>query len=150
MRTKESDWFEVKFQYSKVQENGSQKIVTELYVVDALSFAEAEKKIVDEMDPYMADCEYEVKAIARAKYKEIWFSDKNTDDEWYLAKLQFITIDEKSNKEKKSNVFYMVQADSFDTAKKYIDDTMNGTMIDYTIASLKETAIMGVFEHEGK
>lgn len=149
MRQKTSPWFEVKFCYDKTSDNGVTKKTTETYVVEALSFTEAEKKIVEEMSHYV-DGDYKIKAIAIPQYKEIWFSDNNSDDKFYKAKLQFITINETTNKEKKSNVFYLVQARSFDAAKKYIEDTMKGTMIDYDIASLKETAIMDVFEQETK
>lgn len=149
MRCKGSEWFEVKFTYGKTMENGAEKSVTELYVVEALSFTEAESKIVEEMSHYV-DGDYKIKAIAIPQYKEIWFSDNSSDDKFYKAKLQFIEIDERTNKEKKSNVFYLVQARSFDAAKKYIEETMKGTTIDYDIASLKETAVMDVFEQETK
>lgn len=149
MRCKGSEWFEVKFAYGKTMENGAEKSVTELYVVEALCFTEAESKIVEEMSHYV-DGDYKIKAIAIPQYKEIWFSDNSSDDKFYKAKLQFITIDEKTNKEKKSNVFCLVQAQSFDAAKKYIEEAMKGTMIDYDIASLKETAVMDVFEQETK
>lgn len=149
MRCKGSEWFEVKFAYDKTMENGAEKHVTELYAVEALSFTEAEVKIVEEMSHYVGGV-YKIKAIAIPQYHEIWFSDNSSDDKFYKAKLQFITIDEKTNKEKKSNVFCLVQAGSFDAAKKYIEDTMKGTMIDYDIASLKETAVMDVFESEEK
>ena len=149
MRCKVSEWFEVKFAYYKTMENGAEKHVTELYAVEALSFTEAEVKIVEEMSHYVGGV-YKIKAIAIPQYHEIWFSDNSSDDKFYKAKLQFITIDEKTNKEKKSNVFCLVQAGSFDAAKKYIEDTMKGTMIDYDIASLKETAVMDVFESEEK
>lgn len=149
MRCKGSEWFEVKFAYDKTMENGAEKHVTELYAVEALSFTEAEVKIVEEMSHYVGGV-YKIKAIAIPQYHEIWFSDNSSDDKFYKAKLQFITIDEKTNKEKKSNVFCLVQAGSFDAAKKYIEETMKGTMIDYDIASLKETAVMDVFESEEK
>lgn len=147
MRCKNSTWFEVKFSYAKTMEDGAQKLVTESYVVEALSFTEAEAKIVEEMSRYVQG-DYKIKAIAIPQYHEIWFSDNSSDDKYYKTKLQFIILDEKTNKEKKSNVFYLVQAGSFDTAKKYVEDVMKSTMIDYTIASIKETNILDLFEKE--
>lgn len=140
MRCKVSEWFEVKFAYNKTMEDGAQKLVTELYVVEALSFTEAEAKIIEEMEPYVQDG-YNIKAIARPQYKEVWFSDKNTDDKWYKARFQFITF-----MEKKTNMFYLIQAGSFDAAKKYVENVMRGTMKDYTVTALKETSVMDVFE----
>ena len=147
MRTLTSTFFEVKFQYEKTNEDGMQKKVTEPYVVDALSFSEAEEKITKEMVVFVSG-ETEVKAITRAPYKEIFFDDSEQADKFYKTKLDFITIDERTEKEKKTTVTYLVQADSLDGAKKNIMDVMDGTMIDYVIQYIAETKIMDVFEHE--
>lgn len=88
-----------------------------------------------------------VSGIGKACYGEIFFSDIDDDDKWYKAKLQFITIDEKSEKEKRSNVTYLVQAKSLARALRYIDEVMGKTMIDYDVVGLNETKLMDVFEH---
>lgn len=146
MRSRTSTWFECKIRYEKTMEDGSQKKVTELYVVDALSFTEAEASIIEEMSSYISG-EFEVKDIKKAAYGEIFFSDSPSADRWYKTKLQFITIDDKTEKEKKSNVNYLVHGSTLPEAVKSIDDVMGGTMIDYVIASIAETQIMDVFEH---
>lgn len=147
MRSRTSDWFEVKFQYEKTQEDGTQKKVTEQYVVDALTWGEAEEKITEEMSAYVSG-ESKIKSIVPASYHEIFFSDKDEDDKWYKAKLAFITIDEKTKKEKRSNINYLVQAKSTEDAQKNVKEVMGGTMIDYDILGINETKIMDVFEHE--
>ena len=147
MRTLTSTFFEVKFQYEKTNEDGMQKKVTGPYVVDALSFSEAETKIIKEMSIFV-NGETDVKAITRAPYKEIFFDERESADKFYKAKLDFITIDERTEKEKKSTVTYLVQADTLDGAKKNIMEVMDGTMIDYVIQSIAETKIMDVFEHK--
>ena len=91
--------------------------------------------------------EFDVADIKKAAYKEIFFSDDEMADKWYKARLQFITIDEKTEKEKRSTVTYLVQAGSFNGAVKNIDEVMGGTMIDYVIASVAETTLMDVFEY---
>ena len=152
MRSRTANWFECKIRYEKVQEDGLQKKVTESYVVDALSFTEAEERIIEEMASYISG-EFKVADIKQAPYKEIFFSDNEMDDKWYKAKLAFITIDEKTEKEKRSNVNYLVQAGSFGSAMRAIDEVMGGTMIDYVIVSIAETSIWDVFEykkHESK
>jgi len=149
MRSRTAEWFECKIRYEKVMEDGLQKKVTELYVVDALSFTEAEQRITEEMSSYISGT-FEVADIKKAAYKEIFFSDDEQADRWYKTKLQFITIDEKTAKEKKSNVNYLVQAGTLNGAVKNIDSVMGGTMIDYVIASVAETQIMDVYEHEAK
>jgi hypothetical protein len=146
MRSRTAEWFECKIRYEKVMEDGLQKRVSENYVVDALSFSEAEERIIEEMSSYISG-EFDVTDIKKAAYKEIFFADQDTADKWYKAKLQFITIDEKTDKEKRSTVTYLVNAGSFNGAVKNIEEVMGGTMIDYVIASVSETAIMDVYEY---
>jgi hypothetical protein len=146
MGSRTATWFECKISYEKVMEDGLQKKVIENYVVDALSFTEAEKRIMEEMSSYISG-EFKVKDIKIAPYGEIFFSDEEMADKWYKAKLQFITIDEKTEKEKRSNVNYLVQAGTLNGAVKNIDEVMGGSMIDYVIAAVAETTLMDVFEY---
>ena len=149
MRTRTAEWFETKIKYEKTMEDGQQKKVTEAYVVDALSFTEAERRITEEMSSYISG-EFDVADLKKASYKEIFFSDAETADRWYKTKLQFITIDEKTEKEKRSNVYYLVQAATLPEAVSNINEVMSGTMIDYVIASIAETQLMDVFEYQMK
>ena len=146
MRSRTAIWFECKIAYEKVMEDGLQKKVTENYVVDALSFTEAEKRIMEEMSSYISG-EFTIKDIKIAPYKEIFFSDEEMADRWYKAKLQFITIDEKTEKEKRSAVNYLVQAGTLKGAVGNIESVMGTTMIDFVIASVTETKLMDVFEY---
>lgn len=147
MRTRTAEWFETKIKYEKTMEDGQQKKVTEAYVVDALSFTEAERRITEEMSSYISG-EFDVADLKKASYKEIFFSDADSADRWYKTKLQFITIDEKTEKEKRSNVYYLVQAATLPEAVSNINEVMSGTMIDYVIASIAETQLMDVFEYQ--
>ena len=149
MRSRTAMWFECKIRYEKVTEDGLQKKVNESYVVDALSFSEAETRITEEMLSYISG-EFEVADIKKAAYKEVFFTDDNIADKWYKAKLQFITIDEKTEKEKRSTVNYLVQAGSMNGAMKNIDEVMGGTMIDYVVSSVAETTLMDVYEYGKK
>ena len=147
MRSRSANWFECKIRYEKVMEDGLQKKVTENYVVDALSFSEAEERITEEMSSYISG-EFDVADIKKAAYGEIFFSDDEMADKWYKTKLQFITYDEKTDKEKRSSLTYLVQAGSFNGAVKNIDEAMGGTMIDYVISSVAETTLMDVYEYK--
>ena len=146
MRSRTAIWFECKISYEKVMEDGLQKKVKESYVVDALSFTEAESRIMEEMSSYISG-EFTIENINKATYKEVFFSDEELADRWYRAKLQFITIDEKSEKEKRSNVYYLVQAGTLKGAVANIESVMGTSMIDYVIASVAETALMDVYEY---
>lgn len=147
LRSRTSTWFECKVRYGKTQEDGSEKLVNELYVVDALSFTEAEASIIDNMSVYVSG-EFKVANINPTNYNEIFFSDIDDDDLWFKARLAFITIDEKSNNEKRSYVNYLIQAKCIERAKRYVDEVMGKTMIDYELKSLSETKIFDVFEHK--
>ena len=116
-------------------------------MVDALSSTEAESAILEEIKVYITG-DYKITDIEPAAYHEIFFSDMDNDDKWYKAKLMFITIDEKSQKEKRSAVTYLVQAHSLDSAVEHINEVMRGTMFDYTSVSAQETKIMDVFKAE--
>jgi hypothetical protein len=142
-------YIECKVRYQKTMEDGTEKIVNEPYLVDALSFTEAESRITDEMSVYISG-EFRVDAVKKCNAYEVLFSDVDDDDKWYKAKLQFITIDEKTEKEKRSNTTYLVQAKSLARALRYVDEFMGKTMIDYDIVGLNETKIMDVFKYEPK
>ena len=149
MRSRTAIWFECKVRYEKTMEDGMPKKVVEIYTVDALSFSEAEKRIMEEMSSYVSG-EIEIADLKIAQYKEIFFADSDLDDKWYKAKLAFITIDEKTDKEKKTSVFYLVNAGNINSAIKNIDEVMGGTMIDYQTLNVSETTIMDVFEYKQK
>ena len=125
------------------------KKVVEVYTVDALSFSEAEERIMEEMSSYVSG-EIEIADLKIAPYKEIFFADNDLADKWYKTKLAFITIDEKTDKEKKTSVFYLVNAGNINSAIKNIDEVMGGTMIDYQTINVSETSIMDVFEYKKK
>ena len=147
MRQRTADWFETKIRYDKTMDDGTLKPITEQYVVDALSFTEAENAIIEEMSAFIAG-DFKITGIKPAPYHEVFFSENDNDDKWYKAKLQFITLDEKTEKEKRSTITYLVQAHSVNGAVKHVDEVMGKTMIDYDIVSIADTKIMDVFEHK--
>lgn len=140
-------WFECKVKYVKTMENGLEKPVTETYLVDALSFTEAEKRFLEEIRPFMYG-EFEVDNIARVKISDIFFNDNESADKWYKCKLSFITVDEKNGAEKRSNAFFFVQASDLRDAIKYLDEQMKGSIGDWEIIAVQETLIMDVYPYE--
>lgn len=149
MRSRTAIWFECKVRYEKTMEDGMPKKVVEIYTVDALSFSEAEERIMEEMSSYVSG-EIDIVDLKIAQYKEIFFADSDLADKWYKAKLAFITIDEKTDKEKKTSVFYLVNAGNINSALKNVDEIMSGTMVDYQTCNLSETRIIDVFEYKKK
>lgn len=135
-------WFECKIRYERLAENGAVKKVNEPYLVDALSFTEAEARIIEAMTPFISG-DFTISAVKKTKISEIFFDD--TADKYYMVKVNFITIDEKSGVEKKSSNFMLVQASDFRGALNRFEEGMKGTMADYEIASISETPLMDVF-----
>lgn len=136
-------WFECKVRYDKMAENGTVKKVNEPYLVDALTFTEAEARIMDEMKAFISG-EYSISSEKKTKISEIFFNE--TGDRYYLVKVNFITLDEKTGVEKKTTNQILVQASDIDEAVANFKDGMKGTMADYEIASVSETLIMDVFK----
>lgn len=136
------NWFECKVSYEKMLENGMQKKVTEPYLVDALSFTEAETRIIEEIRPYITG-EFTVTDIKRARISELFFNENG--DRYYKFKIYFITLDEKSGAEKKTAAQMLAQASTLKEAIAVLEEGMKGTLSDYIIASVAETALMDVF-----
>lgn len=141
------NWFTCKIRYTKTMENGMNKKITEPYLVDALSFTEAESRIIEEITPFMTG-EWTVSGVARANYSELFTSDEESADKWYKCKLYFITLDEKTGATKKTATNILVQASDLKDAIKKLDEGMKDTMADYESASVSETAIVDVYPYE--
>ena len=141
-----NEWFECKIRYEKTMENGLVKKVNEPYLVDALSFTEAEKRILEEIAPFMTG-DYQVADIKRANYAELFETVSDSADKWFRIKLVFITLDEKSGKERKTSQNVLVQAADLRGSIDRLDEGMKGSMMDYTIASVTETTIVDVFRY---
>lgn len=144
MRSRTSYWFECTVSYEKVQENGTQKRITEKYVVEALSFTEAEANITNQIVNCVSG-ELKVKGIVPAQYSEIFFSDAASDGYWFKVKVKFITIDEKTSKEKYTNVVYLVQGEDISSAKANIEKELNKSIADCNLSGISETKIIDVF-----
>ena len=139
-----NNFFECKIKYNKVLEDGKEKLVTEKYLVSAMSFTEAEANFIKEITPYISG-EFFIDDISRADYSELFLSEDESADKYYDAKLAFITLDEKSGKEKKTNVNMLVQASDMRDAMNKLDEGMKGSMCEYQSVKLQENSLVDVF-----
>ena len=141
MEVKRGKWFECKVRYEKTQDDGMPKLVTETYVVDGIDFGDAFKNISEYAIKNIAN-EFDIVAMKMAQYAEIALY-KSQGNVFYRVKINMITIDEKTNKQKKTPMFLLVRADNINEARKAVDDEyMKGTMTDYVISSVDETNIV--------
>ena len=139
-------FFECGVRYERTTEEGTTKKVNELYIVDALTFTEAESRITEEMQPFVSG-DFDVMTLKRTRYSEY---DNSEGDKYYKAKIMFITLDEKTQKEKRSSVNYLINAGTLPGAVKNIEEVMSQSMVDYDTVSVSETTLMDVFEYKKK
>ena len=139
------NWFTAGIRYDKVLENGQEKKVKEYYLVDALSFTEAETRVTEEMS-HLINGEFNVESLKREKLTETFFHE--VGEKYYKTKVNYITLDERTGREKKQPVYMLVQASTIDDAKDRLIDGMKGTMADYVVESITETNIIDVFPYE--
>lgn len=130
--------------YDKTMENGLNKTVSEQYLFDALSFTEAEARTIEELKPYISG-EFSIPQIVKPRISELMLSEDVSADRYYKVKVSFITLDEKSGAEKKTNSFILVQASDFKNAYDRFIEGMKGTMADYEIVSIVETQILDYY-----
>lgn len=133
--------YQVKVKYDKMQENGSVKPTTDVYVVDALSFTEAEARITEHVQPYISG-EFVVTDIKRVNFAEVWAN--GSGDYWWESQLEFITLDERTGAEKRTKNRMLVQADNLQEAMQQVRENMKGTMADYEAVCIKATPILEV------
>jgi hypothetical protein len=136
------NWFECKVSYDKIAETGVTKKVTKLYLVDALSHAEAEARTIEEMKPYISG-EFEVSSVRRVRYNEIFTNEHSGC--WWKAKVSFITLDEKTGSEKRNNVSVLTAGNDIEDAIFHVKEGMKGTLADYEITEVKPSNILDIF-----
>ncbi len=137
-------WYECKIKYRKTDDSGVQRMATEPYLVDAISYTEAESRINEEMSAYISE-EFKITNIKVANYAEIHPFENS--DRWFRSKVSLIAYDEESGKERKSNMYLLVQANDVKEAFDNTNQMMKNTMGDYTIPAIAESPIMDVFPY---
>jgi len=123
-------------------DTGAIKSVTEPYLVDALSFTEAEARITKEMEPFVSG-ELTVTAVRKVRFEDVLYHEGG--DRWYKVKINMITIDEKTGAEKRSASFSLVQASEFKLALDYFLEAMKSVLFDFEIVNITEMAYIDVF-----
>lgn len=141
-------WFECKVSYERQADSMGMKKVSESYLVDALSFTEAEERIIKEVSPFVSVGELEVVNIRRARIAELFLNEEAEDDRYFRAKVNFITVDEKSGSEKKTSATMIVKSDSLPNAVTELKAQLDSQMASYEIAAVTDTQILDVFQYE--
>ncbi|MFV0391835.1 MAG: DUF4494 domain-containing protein [Paludibacteraceae bacterium] len=142
-----NNWFQCKVKYERNGDDGSITKVSESYLIDALSFTEAEERINEEMKPFISG-DFLVSDIKRARISEL-FENEN-GDKWYRCKVNFISLDEEKGVEKRVASTMYAQASTLKEAVEVVEKGMQGTLADYEIASVVETNVMDVFKYNAE
>lgn len=138
-------YFETSVKYRKTDEQGVNKVVTEQYLVNAVNFTEAEYNITEQMQIHIGD-EFRIVNIKLTNYSEIAaFEDA---DKWFKSKVSLLAYDEDSGKEKRTNIYMLIQANDAKIAYDNTITTMKGSLGDFDIPSVSETKIVEVFEYK--
>lgn len=141
----ENNFFEIKAKYEKTGENGKSKVVTESYIVSAVSLSDSETVITKELTPYISG-EFLAVSSKFANISEV--IGQEAGDRWFLCKVSFISVNEETGKEKRNNHNMLIQADNVPDAYHNLYAHLSDTMSDYEIPSVSESPIMGVFSKE--
>ncbi len=139
-------WYECKIKYRKTDENGKDKLVSEPYLIDALSFTEAEKRTQEELSQYIST-EFRITNIKTDNYSEI--IPVEDGDRWFKCKLSLISFDEEKGQERRSNSYMLVQANTAKEAYDNLYEYLNGTTSDFEIPAIAESPILDVFPYHG-
>ncbi|GHA33785.1 hypothetical protein GCM10007103_14170 [Salinimicrobium marinum] len=137
-------WYECKVKYRKTHETGEQKVTTDTYLLDAVSYTEAESRITEEMKAYTNE-DFRIMNIKVANFAEVHPFENS--DRWFKSKVSLIALDEESGKEKKTNIYLLVQANDVKEAFENTTKAMETTMGDYSIPSITESPILDVFPY---
>jgi len=139
-------WYECKVKYRKTHETGESKVTTETYLLDAVSYTEAEARITEEMKTYTSE-EFMITNIKVANLSEVHPFENS--DRWFKSKVSLISYDDESGKEKKSNLYMLVRANDVKEAYENTEQTLQETMGDYSIPAITESPILDVFPYFG-
>ncbi len=140
------NYFETTVKYEKTAENGKVVKISEKYLIDAVSFTDAEARIIQEMKPFISG-EFVVSAIKRARINEIFENVKFESDRYFKAKVNFITINEEKSVEKKTASYMLIRATDIKDAREALEFGMKGTIADYEVESITETKIVDVYNY---
>ncbi|WP_313114953.1 DUF4494 domain-containing protein [Aequorivita sediminis] len=137
-------WYECKVKYKKTHETGEQKVTTDTYLLDAVSYTEAEARITEEMKTFTEE-DFRIMNIKVANFSEVHPFENS--DRWFKSKVSLVALDEESGKEKKTNIYLLVQANNIKEAFDNTTKAMEQTMGDYNIPAITESAIVDVFPY---
>jgi len=138
-------WFESKAKYMKTTESGKEQMVTENFLLDAVSFTDAETRMIRQMQQMVKGGEFTVVDIKKSKIAEVFPYD---DGEWWFkVTINLVTVDEEAGREKKLRTYYLIMADDIKQALQRLDESLSYLVIPYVVTSVAVSTIVDVFPY---
>ena len=139
-------WFETKVKYMKVSESGNEAMVTESFLLDAVSYTDAETRIIRQMQEIVRGGEFTIVDIKKSRIAEVFPYE---DGEWWFkATINLVTVDEEAGKEKKIKTFYLIMADDIKEALARLDESLNYLVIPFVTTAIAVSPIVDVFPYD--
>ena len=139
-------WFECKVKYNKVSESGREQMVTENFLLDAVSFTDAETRMIRQLQQMVKAGEFAVTDIKKSRIAEVFPYD--TGEWWFKATINLVTVDEEAGKEKKMRTYYLIMADDIKEALERLEESLSYLVIPYVISAMAVSTIVDVFPYE--
>lgn len=138
-------WFLCKVKYAKENEQGLLKNVSEQYLVDAVSFTEAEARIYDMLGSVIRG-DFQVTNISKSNIVDVFFYEDI--DIWYKCKVTYIVADADSGKEKKVTQYMLISAHHVKEAFERLQESLNNMLVSFNIPDITESPIVEIFPYE--
>lgn len=141
-----SKWFDIRIKYDKVDErSGKDKTVSESYLVDAVSFTEAEARSLEEIGATIGKSDFEIKNITPVVVEDVY--DYEDGENWYKCTVVFTDVDEKSCKEKRTEFNFFVFASGTENAQQRIEEKQKDVLIPWEVTLVKVTKVIDIFPY---
>jgi hypothetical protein len=138
-------WYECRVKYLKIDQGGYERKINDNYLLDAVSFTDAEARIFQKMQE-ITSAEFQVMNIKKSNITEVIPSENG--EWWYKAKISIITIDEEAGKEKKVNQYILIMANDIYHALKRLDEGLSYMLVPYVATSVQLSNIADVFPYD--
>lgn len=139
-------WFESKVKYMSTTESGNQQMVTENFLLDAVSYTDAEARIIKQMQQMVKGGEFSIVDVKKSRIAEVFPYDNG--EWWFKATINLVTVDEEAGKEKKIKAQYLIMADDIKEALARLDESLDYLVIPFVTSALAVSTIVDVFPYD--
>ncbi len=141
-----ANWFEVDVWRIRIDEYGRELRVSEIYLLDAMSYTEAESRIIREMESITSG-DFWITRLKKSNVTEVVESTDANDDRWYKAKVAIIDADKVSGREKRSFLYYLVAASDVSRALENLNKALETFMVPWKVVSVSDSHVSDIFPY---